>query len=170
MPAPLRIARRSALLALVVAVAALTALTGSASAAAPAPDTSVLTICPALGTAPVTTLAGERACVSNDCASIAFAATGSTNGCTADTVQQQWIMSSTTHDTTPATPGPITGSFARVLPAEATTSVTTLAIRALIGVGVGALLLAAALAFRTQRTPRTVGTERAATRQPAEVT
>lgn len=168
MPASLRIARRSALLALVVVLASLAALAGAASAATPAPDTSVLTICPALGTAPVTTLAGERACVPNDCASIAFASTGSTDGCTADTVQQQWIMSSTTRDTTPATPDPITGSFARVLPAEATTSATTLTIRALIGVGVVALLLAAVLAFRTQRTPRTVGAERAARRRPAE--
>ncbi|MBC7460940.1 MAG: hypothetical protein H7287_06225, partial [Thermoleophilia bacterium] len=144
------------------------AFAGTAAAAPPRPDTSVLTICPALGTAPVTTLAGERACVPNDCASIAFASTGSTDGCTPDTVQQQWIMSSTTHDATPATPDAILGSSARVLPAEATTSATTVAIRALVGVGVVALLLAGALSFSTLRTPRTTGAGRAATRGPAE--
>ena len=51
-------------------IALLAGVLTAVSASAATVDSNVLTICPALGTAPVVTAAGARACAPNDCASL----------------------------------------------------------------------------------------------------
>jgi len=56
--------------AMALLIALLAGVLTAVSASAATVDSNVLTICPALGTAPVVTAAGARACAPNDCASL----------------------------------------------------------------------------------------------------
>lgn len=157
------------IVSLCVVLMALLACAGSATAApASTPATDVLTICPTPGTAPVVTMAGERACVPNSCFAMAQAQTGSAAACEAATAPTTYLMSIDDPTVVPATADPITNSLARVLPATAPTNVQSVVIRSLIGFGIGALLLAGALMLRSRRMPRAIGTPDTLTRRPAE--
>jgi hypothetical protein len=151
------------LFVLAAALACVLAIGAASASAAPA-SSDVLTICPAIGTSPVTTVTGEAACVQNDCASMAIAATGTDASCEA-TAQPMLLMSVATPTVVARADAP-RNSTPVLAPAPAPgASWQSITMRALIAVGALALLIAGGLALITRGTPRPDG---APTARPAE--
>ncbi|MCW2949568.1 MAG: hypothetical protein JWN41_581 [Thermoleophilia bacterium] len=157
---------RTALSRLIIVIVALLCVGSFAvGTAAAAPATSdALTICPVLGTAPVVSLTGAAECVPNDCASIAAATTGTDASCES-TTPLLTLMSVPSAAAPPALANLRTPADA-VAPAPAPgASWQTVLVRSLIGFGIGALLLAGAMAITSRRTSRA---DRSPTDRPAE--